>query len=188
MKELFKISGEYTYNTNAFNEDQIWDGYILVDKDLWFEGIVEDKESKELGPRYICGSLIRNEGIQLIKLITNPMYAPVTYSGINKGDYIECVWHFLVNDLFSGLKIKNGGLGKIVVGPKLIDTTTYDKVTEEIEQWKLENKFGINKELIDSVFFDKEGLEKKAYEDIMKKKAEGFKNQRKYKSEDHSQF
>ncbi len=196
MKELFKIFGEYTYNSDEFYEDQVWNGYILVDQDFWFEGIVEDEESRELGPRYICGSLIKNEGIQLVKLINDSMYAPVSYSGINKGNYIDCVWNFLVEsiqidsfqNLSCALKIRNGGLGRVIIGPKLNDLIMYDKVVEEIEQWKNENESEINKEIIEGMLSNKENLEKQAFENIMKKKAEEFKRQRKPGSEDYPQF
>lgn len=76
MEKIYNITGYWNMGFDYnFDENDKWDGLIVLDEDGWFEGIVNNPANKK---RIILGMFIPEKGIEIIKIDENNMY-PLLY-------------------------------------------------------------------------------------------------------------
>ena len=99
MTKLMDIKGFWNMNGNqSFNDNNMWEGKILLEDDGWFEGIVVDSNSSYKGNRFIFGVYFPEKMIELYKVTPSIGIAPLVFHGIRDvkgydGEF-ECVGMF----------------------------------------------------------------------------------------------
>ena len=82
MKKLNDIKGywdmSYTY---SFNDNDMWEGKILLEDDGWFEGIVVDPNSSYKEGRFVFGVYYPEKTIELFKFTPVSVSAPFVFHG-----------------------------------------------------------------------------------------------------------
>lgn len=83
MAKLMDIKGywnmSYGYN---FNDNDMWEGQILLQDDGWFEGIVVDPNSSYTEDRFIFGVYYPEKVVELFKFTPLNISAPFVFHGI----------------------------------------------------------------------------------------------------------
>lgn len=82
MSKLNDIKGywDMSYNYN-FNDNDMWEGKILLEDDGWFEGIVVDPNSSYKEDRFIFGVYHQGKIIELFKFTPINVSAPFVFHG-----------------------------------------------------------------------------------------------------------
>lgn len=82
MSKLNDIKGywDMSYNYN-FNDNDMWEGKILLEDDGWFEGIVVDPNSSYKEDRFIFGVYHQGKIIELFKFTPIDVSAPFVFHG-----------------------------------------------------------------------------------------------------------
>ena len=70
-----------------YNEQNMWEGQIIVYEDNWFEGVVIDPASTYTKDRFVFGVYFPGKGIELLKLTPGKVSNPFVFRGKknNKG-------------------------------------------------------------------------------------------------------
>lgn len=76
IKGYWDMSGRYD-----FNDNDMWEGKILLDDDGWFEGIVVDSNSSYTEDRFIFGVYYPEKVIELFKFTPISVSAPFVFYG-----------------------------------------------------------------------------------------------------------
>ena len=104
MTKLVEIKGYWDMSGGYdFNDNDMWEGKLLLEDDGWFEGIVIDPTSPYVGDRMIFGIYHPNKVIELIKVSPANVSDPLVFRGQKdaegyKGDFSiigffgECRW------------------------------------------------------------------------------------------------
>lgn len=85
MTVLKTIKGYWNMNTSGncdFNDNNMWEGQILLEDDGWFEGIVTDPGSPYKGDRMVFGIYHPDKIIELIKLSPANVSDPFVFRGM----------------------------------------------------------------------------------------------------------
>lgn len=86
MTELYAIQGRWNpEGYMKFNEKDKWTGYILLEDDGWFEGIVINKETPYQDD-FVFGFFKPEKGIELIKVSSSNSAQPLTFHGKKTDD------------------------------------------------------------------------------------------------------
>lgn len=145
VKGYFNIFGEY-----EFDNESIFEGKILLDKNGWFEGIINHPNSKTNEKNIIFGIYHPNKVIELVKLSNR--FNPFVYRAISDdksyyGEYSSMTY-----------------LGEIPFGSFKIDIKNNDFYTkeayEELEQSIKNLKENIKLDLFDHAYSKRERLSK----------------------------
>ena len=82
MTKLIDINGYWNafYEWN-FNDQNMWEGQILLQDDGWFEGIVVDPNSSYKDDRFIFGVYYPDKIIELFKLTPQSINNPFVFHG-----------------------------------------------------------------------------------------------------------
>ena len=82
MSKLNDLKGywDMSYNYN-FNDNDMWEGKILLEDDGWFEGIVVDPNSSYKEDRFIFGVYHQGKIIELFKFTPINVSAPFVFHG-----------------------------------------------------------------------------------------------------------
>ena len=84
IKGYWNMSGGYDFNNN-----DMWEGKLLLEDDGWFEGIVFDPNSPYIGDRMIFGIYHPDKVIELIKVSPANVSDPFVFRGQKDGDVYE---------------------------------------------------------------------------------------------------
>lgn len=139
MAKLMDIKGYWSVSFGPYNENDIWEGKILLNDDGWFEGIVVDPNSSYKGDRLVYGFYHLDKGIQLIKVAPKRVSNPFVFRGLKKETSYDGV--------FSVIRV----LGEQGCGLCSITTEEFSKLKEntvDIEEG-LKNRIAEFKEIDD---------------------------------------
>ena len=82
MAKLMDIKGYWDMSGSFdFNDNDMWEGKILLDDDGWFEGIVVDSNSSYTEDRFIFGVYHPEKIIELFKFTPINVSAPFVFHG-----------------------------------------------------------------------------------------------------------
>ncbi len=82
MKKLMDIKGYWNLEGNySFNDNNMWEGKILLDEDGWFEGIANDPNSSYKKDRLIFGVYHPGKVIELVKVTPKVVSDPFVFRG-----------------------------------------------------------------------------------------------------------
>ena len=82
MAKLIDIKGYWCMPfIREFNENDMWEGKILLEADGWFEGIVVDPNSSYTEDRFIFGVYHPNKVIELFKFTPVKVSSPFVFHG-----------------------------------------------------------------------------------------------------------
>lgn len=76
IKGYWNMSGGYD-----FNDNDMWEGKILLEEDGWFEGIVNDPKSPYVGDRMVFGIYHPTKVIELLKVSPANVSDPFIFRG-----------------------------------------------------------------------------------------------------------
>lgn len=76
IKSYWNMSGGYD-----FNDNDMWEGKIILEEDGWFEGIVQDPNSSYKGDRMVFGIYHPEKAIELLKIAPISVSAPFVFRG-----------------------------------------------------------------------------------------------------------
>lgn len=83
MGKLIDIKGYWNMSGNYdFNDNDMWEGKIILEDDGWFEGIVQDPHSPYTGDRMVFGIYHPTKVIELLKVAPMEVSAPFIFRGI----------------------------------------------------------------------------------------------------------
>ncbi len=134
--KLMNIKGYWdsSYKSN-FNEQNIWEGEILLQEDGWFEGIVNNPNSSYVENRFIFGIYLQDKAIELFKMtpinIGLPLNYRVTKSNFGYDGIIEQVGYYTSTRFATS---------HIITEDSNLNLVNYNKAKEKlgnkIEAWK----------------------------------------------------
>lgn len=82
MKKLMDIKGYWNFAGDySFNDNEMWEGKILLDEDGWFEGIANDPNSGYTKDRLIFGVYHPGKIIELVKVSPKVVSDPFVFRG-----------------------------------------------------------------------------------------------------------
>ena len=82
MAKLMDIKGYWDMSGSFnFNDNDMWEGKILLNDDGWFEGIVVDPNSSYTEDRFIFGVYHPEKVIELFKFTPIDVSAPFVFHG-----------------------------------------------------------------------------------------------------------
>lgn len=82
MSKLYDIKGYWNMAYNyQFNDNDMWEGKILLEEDGWFEGIVVDPNSSYTEDRFIFGVYNPEKVIELFKFTPIDVNSPFVFHG-----------------------------------------------------------------------------------------------------------
>ena len=124
MEKIYNITGYWNMGFDYnFEENDKWDGLIVLDDNGWFEGIVSNCSNNK---RIILGMFIPEKGIEIVKIDRNNMY-PLLY---------HCK---KVNNSYDGEFNIAGLLGEIECGKTHIILTENTIINENEKEEIIEN-------------------------------------------------
>lgn len=130
--KVLKVQG-YTNHDNSFDfaTKDSWNGYVILRKDLTFEGIVNDTNS-ETKDRLISGTLAQYNGASFMKFGNDGM-CPCSFSGASIGNIVLGTWSS--TDLCSSTYV---GKCKLIFEEVSVDDTTINNLEKRIKSFKLD--------------------------------------------------
>ena len=166
MADIRKITGYFNIGS-GYKDENYWEGSIIVSEDGWFEGIVVDGSDKPHFKRFVCGVLVDNKHIELIKLTPEGVSAPIIFK----------------NDMFNNTNYSGNFYGISLFGERLIGSS---KINIQDNFFVLNNEaemnlcsdinyFKINMDMSNKSFYENTLLTKKDMINILTKNAKGEK-------------
>lgn len=82
MAKLLDISGLWIWpDGDDFEENNIWQGHILLEEDGWFEGIVVNTNSSYKEDKFVYGFYTPEKYIELFKIVPSKVGSNFVYYG-----------------------------------------------------------------------------------------------------------
>lgn len=132
MEKLLKIKGYYNRKVPFdFDEQNSWEGHVILREDLTFEGIVNDYSSQDKD-RLIFGTLVDYNGTSLMKF-TNGGFCPCSFFGVSTGKEVLGYWSSTDSD-----STIYQGKSKIIFEELPMDDSLVTDLKERIESFKSE--------------------------------------------------
>ena len=126
MNKVFEIKCDWLIDEET-NKKGSWQGRIILNEDGWFEGIVNDIESKYTDDRFIFGVFIQDKIIELHLLARKEISEPFVYYGTKN------------NNSYSGNFESSGLFGPYPTGISNINTYETDLSYSSYVETKINN-------------------------------------------------